>query len=385
MELLLMSKDLTHRYCKKILMPEGATEILLDITDKLNNDQNLFDIYMEFYKKNIDSGYWTTVWEPLTIHPYVKEVFGREASLFYLHAALQRLPLTEQKYSERGLSDALFVETLRDISIWVQHAYNLVGFYAIGNFSWIWRHLEAKLFRLGGMQFMATPFSGIVKGFYNKKADITVFLCGDGMELRANGDMQGVCNKEKTTDGFVTEYIETEHYFIGNPITPIGKGMNIQVKLNRNEWEKVLDKDDTLLELHIPRDITSFDIAFLKDSYEQAKQFYATYFPEVKCKGMVSHSWLFTPQLREMLPPSSRIVKFQQQFYLYPTAGSESFLWNYVFNEITEKKDAKPDNSLRKQVLSYLEEDKEIFDMNGIFLDLCGEFGTVTYDRMRQT
>ncbi|SDO22863.1 hypothetical protein SAMN04487897_11048 [Paenibacillus sp. yr247] len=380
MELLLLSKDLTQHYCRKILMPEGATEILVDITNKINNDQKLFDIYMEFYMNHIESGYWTTVWEPLTIHSYVEEIFGNEASLFYLHAALQRLPLTEQKYSERGLSEELFVETLRDIGVWVQNAYNLVGYYAIRNFSWIWRHLEARMFRLGGMQFMATKFSGVVKGFYNAKEDIFLLLCSEGMELRANGDMQGVCKKEKTTDGFVTEYEETEDYFIGNPITPIGKGLNKQVKLKRDEWKKVLDKDDTLLEIHIPRD-TAFDMETIKDTYIQAKEFYATYFPEVKYKGMVCHTWLFTPQLREMLPPSSNIVKFQQQFYLYPTAGSVRFLWNFVFNELTEVKDAKPDTSLRKQVLNYLEEDKEIFDMNGIFLDLFGDFGTVSYKK----
>jgi len=380
MELLLLSKDLTRLYCRKILMPEGAIEILVNMINKINNDQKLFDIYMDFYRNHIVSGYWTTVWEPLTIHSYVEEVFGNEASLFYLHAALQRLPLAEQKYSERGLSEQLFVETLRDIGVWVQNAYHLVGYYAIRNFSWIWRHLEARLFRLGRMQFMETKFSGIVKGFYNAKEDTFMLLCGEGMELRANGDMQGVCNKEKTTDGFVTEYEETNDYFIGNPITPMGKGLNQQVKLKRDEWEKVLDKDDTLLEIHIPRD-TAFDMESIRDSYLQAKEFYATYFPEVKYKGMVCHTWLFTPQLREMLPPSSNIVKFQQQFYLYPTAGSVSFLWKFVFNDLTEIKDAKPDTSLRKQVLNYLQEDKEIFDMKGIFLDICGDFGTVSYGK----
>lgn len=178
MELLLLSKDLTQQYCKKILMPEGATEILVEIANKLNADQKLLDIYMEFYKNNIESGHWTTVWEPLTIHPYVEETFGNEASLLYLHAALQRLPLAEQKYAELGLSEELFVETLRDISVWVQNAYNLVGYYAIRNFSWIWRHLEARMFRISGMQFIATKFSGVVKGFTMRRRNAFYFYAG---------------------------------------------------------------------------------------------------------------------------------------------------------------------------------------------------------------
>lgn len=379
MELLLLSEELTRQYCRKILMPEGATEILADIANKINQDQKLYDIYTEFYKNYIDSGLWTTTWDSPPMDPYVEEIFGKEASLFYLHAALQRLPLTEQRYAERGLSEQLLVETLSDIGVWVQHAYNLLGHYAIRNFGWIWRHLEARMFRLGGVQFMATEFSGVVKGFYNENKKSCLFLCGEGMELRANGDMQGVCNKEKTTDGFVTEYRETEDYFIGNPITPLGKGLNKQVKLKKKEWTKVLDKGDTVFEIHIPRN-TPFDMESIQANYKQAKEFHAAHFPEIESKGMVCHTWLFTPQLREMLPPTSNIVKFQKQFYLYPTAGSVRFLWNFVFNDLTELKDAKPDNSLRKQVLRYLEEGKEIFDMNGIFLDICGDFGTVTYE-----
>lgn len=362
-------------------MPEGAIERLVFITKKINTDQKLFDIYMEFYSNYIETGYWCTVWEPLPIHAYVEEAFGNEASLFYLHAALQRLPITEKKYRQIGLSEKLFVETLKDIGVWVQYAYNLLGYYAIKNFSWIWRHLEARMFQIGSMQFMETKFSGVVKGLYNEKKDTLLLLCSEGMEIRGNGDLQGVCKKEKTLDGFVTEYKETKEYYIGNPITPIGKALNKQIKLKRNEWKKVLDKDDTLLEIHIPRD-SLFDMDSLQSTYLQAREFYSTYFPEVNYKGMICHTWFFTPQLREMLPSSSNILKFQKQFYLYPTAGSIDFLWKFVFNEITKIEDAKPDTTLRRQVLRYLEEDKEIFDMNGIFLDVCGDFGTVTYEKL---
>jgi len=380
MEFQLLSKELMQHYCNKILMPKGATEILLEIADRLNKDEKLFHIYKDFYVNYIESGYWTTVWEPLKIDPYAEEVFGNHASLLYLHAALQRLPLTEKKYAELGLSDELFVETLRDIGTWVQNAYNLVGYYAIRNFSWIWRHLEARMFRLGRIQYLAVPFSGEVKAFYNAKKQSFMLLCGEGMELRSNGDMQGVCKKEKTIDGFVTTYEETDEYFIGHPITPDGKGQRDIVKLARSEWEKVLDKDDVLLEIHIPRD-TAFDMDIVKESYKQAKQFFTEHFPEVKTKGMICHTWLFTPQLRDMLSPSSNIVKFQEQFYLYPTAGSISFLWNFVFNEMMDVKDAKPDTSLRRKVLEYVNEEKEIFDMRGIYLDLCGEFGDVDYKK----
>lgn len=378
MSLPLLNPDLTVHYANKILMPEEATEILKDVALKLNEDEKLLSIYKQFYESYLDSGYWTTVWEPLKIDPYVEEQFGQHASLFYLHAALQRLPQTETKYKELGLDDAFFVETLRDISTWVQNAYNLVGYYCIRNFSWIWRHIEAKMFRIGRMQYLPLPFHGDVKGFYNKQDNQFVILAKSGMALRANGDMQGVCGKEPTTDGFVTTYEETESHFIGHPITPEGKGLAHTIKLSKVKWEKVIEEGDTLLDIHIPRD-QPFTLETISASYEEAKQFFAKHFPEVKFKGMMCQSWLFTPQLKEMLDESSNLVKFQKQFYLYPTAGSVSSIWFFVFNELMEVKDAKPDTTLRRKILEYIEQDKEIFDMRAIFFDGFGQFGKTTY------
>lgn len=384
MEFKPLSKDMTEAYCKKVSMPVGATKILADMTEKINHDKKLFDVYNKFYEDYINSGFWTTVWEPLKIHPYVEETFGKHASLFYLHAALERLPLTEQKYSELSISSEIFADTLRDIGVWVQNAYDLVGYYSIRNFSWIWRHLEARLFRLGRLQYMVQPFGGVVKGFYNAYESKLLLLANNGMELRANGDMQGVCGKEKTADGFVTKYEESEEFYIGNPITPYGKGIREEVKLKKSEWQKVLAEGDYLLDIHIPRD-GDFSLEEIKASYVQAREFYNKYFPELNIKGMACHTWLFTPQLQDMLPKNSKIVEFQRQFYLYPTSGSVSFLWNFVFNELTEQKDAKGDTYLRSQVLNFLNEGKEIFDMCGVFLDVIGSFGSIScmdkYDR----
>lgn len=374
----LLSEKLTRHYCQKILMPAGATELLEDIAARIKSDKRLFEIYRDFYESYIGSGYWTTVWEPLKINPYVEEVFGNHSSLFYLHAALERLPCTEQRYRELGIGEDLFVETLRDIGMHVQRAYDLVGYYCIRNFTWIWRHLEARMFRLGRLQYLIMPFNGAVKGFYNSSKDILLLLSKGGIELRENGDMQGVCKKEKTAGGFITQYLETEDSYVGNPVTPYGKGIQAQIRLKKKAWEKILDENDCLLDIHIPKD-GEFNLKTVMDSYEQAGHFFKKFFSGVTIKGMYCHTWLFSPQLQEMLPGNSNIVRFQRQFYLYPTVGSVDFLWKNVFNDLTEVKDAKPDTFLRRKVLEYIEEDKEIFDLKGIFLDAAGTFGNSSY------
>src|SRR5690606_39993186 len=86
MEWQLLTNEQMKYYCNKILMPEGATAILLEIGDLLEQDEKLLHIHKQFYTSYIESGYWTTVWEPLKIDPYAEEVLGNHASLLYLHA-----------------------------------------------------------------------------------------------------------------------------------------------------------------------------------------------------------------------------------------------------------------------------------------------------------
>lgn len=378
MEFQLLSNNLTEYYCNKILMPKDATSILQEIAYSIKENSQLFEIYQDFYTSYIDSGYWTTVWEPLNIHPYIEEQFGNHSSLFYLHAALEKLPFTEQRYKELGISQDVFVDTLRDISTWVQNAYNLVGYYTIRNFSWIWRHLEAKLFRIGRLQYMPITFNDNIYGFTNSKTSETLLLAGNGMELRANGDMQGVCGKEKTSDGFITTFIETDTHYIGHPISPYGKCLPETISLSKEEWIYALQKGDYILDIHIPRD-GDFSSNTLQSSYAAAESFFTSHFPEYELKGMYCGTWLFTPQLQKILPSSSKIVAFQRSFYLYPNAGSKDFVWNFVFNELLKPEDAKPRSYLQEQLLEYVQSGKEVFDLKGIYLNSSGAFGEYSY------
>lgn len=378
MEFQLLSNHLTQYYCDKICMPKEATDILKDIVNKTLLDPKLLEKYREFYESYLASGYWMTVWEPLKIDPYIETQFGNHASLFYLHCALERLPLTLARYKELGLDEALFTETLRDISTWVTNAYNLVGYYCIRNISWIWRHIEAKLFRIGRLQYMPIKFKEDIKCFKHQQTGNTLLLCGSDMAIRINGDMQGVCGKEQTSNGFITSFEETNTHYIGYLITPYGKCLSSQISLAKTEWEYIFGKGDYILDIHIPRD-GDFSLSTIQDSYILAKDFFRTYFPEYNLKGMFCSTWLFTPQLQEILSPASKIVQFQRSFYLYPHSGSKNFLWNFVFDELTLPENAPTDTYLRQQVLAYVNEDKELFDLKGLYLDASGSFGEHSY------
>jgi hypothetical protein len=88
----------------------------------------------------------------------------------------------------------------------------------------------------------------------------------------------------------------------------------------------------------------------------------------------------FTPQLQQILPPESNIVRFQREFYLYPHPGSPKFLWNFVFGEkYPDVTTAPRDTELRNSVLDWLEQDNELFDLPGVMLHTPEDWGTQPY------
>ncbi|MEI8256215.1 MAG: hypothetical protein WCJ30_11145, partial [Deltaproteobacteria bacterium] len=117
--------------------------------------------------------------------------------------------------------------------------------------------------------------------------------------------------------------------------------------LPADAWEVVLQRGDTVLDLHIPRK-DPFTVAACRDSLVWACDFFKTYFPERPFKATYCHTWFFTPQLQRLLPAESNILRFQREFNLLPYPGGPAFLWSYVFGEkVASLTSAPRDTALR--------------------------------------
>ena len=68
-------------------------------------------------------------------------------------------------------------------------------------------------------------------------------------------------------------------------------------------------------------------------------------FPEYEGKPIYCHSWLMSPLLKEMLPESSNILRFQELFDMTPetTPGNDVLLW--VFKNYKLPKEELPENT----------------------------------------
>jgi hypothetical protein len=81
--------------------------------------------------------------------------------------------------------------------------------------------------------------------------------------------------------------------------------------------------------MHIPRG-SKLDIDECKRSMEQAKEFFATYFPEFEYNHFVCWSWLLDDTLKKYLPAESGILQLASLFE--PVEKTPSYaLLKYIF------------------------------------------------------
>ena len=74
-----------------------------------------------------------------------------------------------------------------------------------------------------------------------------------------------------------------------------------------------IKKGDNIIAIHIPRN-GRLDKKLVDDSINNAKLFFARYFPEYKYSYMTCHSWLLDESLKKYLSPDSNILSFADRF-----------------------------------------------------------------------
>ncbi len=392
MEIEILNETRLRYWAGRIQLPEDCVAELARIAALTRGDEDLLSIFTAFYEKCVLRGEWPHDYEEFPIDPRVKEKLGDEDTMFYLLGYLSAMPHTEQEYLRRGIDLSIYDATLSDIRTWMVHCHEVYGKWFFNQFHWITLHLTCKLFRLGRMQYMLNEFEFGVTALRNKKNGEIVLLADPSVPLRADGYAYGAGNLPVTGEPWHAVYEETEAGWRGNAIAPMGYALPEVSFFSCSEWSPALRKGDTVLDLHIPRK-DRFNMDDCRDSLRQAFQFFARYFPERPFQASACHTWFFTPQLQQIAPAESNIVRFQREFYLLPYKGSLAFLWFYVFGEgvqVNDRASAPNQTSLQRAVLDWLERGGEIFDLAGIMFHGPDEWGSQPYmrrfeEKMRNT
>jgi len=142
----------------------------------------------------------------------------------------------------------------------------------------------------------------------------------------------------------------------GSVITPDGRIIDRYVALSEEEWEVAFDGGDTALSFHIPPEIP-YTIENAADSFRQAVTFFNKYYPDMNIRSIQSYSWLYSPQLVELLPETSGINRFNRELYLAPVPSGPDGFYSFVFKTDASSFDldtAPTDTSLKRGFVSYV-------------------------------
>jgi hypothetical protein len=387
MEIEILNAEKLSGWCDEIDIPEEAAAELEDVAHIAAADETLYAIFCAFYEKTTLGGGWHRQWSDLPFDPAVQAKLKEKSSLFYLLAYLAPLPRVKQEYLRRGISMDIFHATMRDFPAWMANYYQVEGHWGFNQFMWIWRHITCELFCLGRLQYILTPFGGGVTAFRRTTGQQVMLLADPNMPLRADGFALGAGLNEAQRSKEVPDpaagwrpiFETTPLGWRGSPVSPYGCALNSEVFLKAAEWDLVLQKNDPVLEIHIPRQ-GALTLDACRDSLQKAEDFFAQQSPHQPAQAYFCHTWFFTPQLQQILPPESNIVRFQREFYLYPFPGSPDFLWGFVFGgQFKDPKTAPRDTSLRCSVLDWMGQEKDLFDLPGVMFHKPGDWGSQPY------
>lgn len=377
----ILNEDRLRYWCEQIHLPEEAVTILARIAAQTAQDQALFNIFVSFYEKIANKGEWIRDGDAPFIDPLVTEKLGAEDTLFYLLAYLAVLPQAHAKYLLRGIDLAVFYATMEDIRTWLVHCHEVYGRWMFNQFHWVSNHLACELFRLGRMQYQLNPSEYGITALRRKTGLEYILLADPDLPLRADGYAFGAGDNPPVGNPWQPACEENDAGWRGYVVHPKGYVLPEERFFSRADWEVVLKKGDPLLNLHIPRK-DRFQMEDCQDSLRQAFDFYARYFPEQPFKACDCHTWFFSPQLQQIAPADSNIVRFQREFYLFPFPGKLGFLWFYVFGEgVKDRASAPSQTSLQRAVLSWIDNGGEIFDLPGIMFHGPEAWGSQPYMR----
>jgi len=230
---------------------------------------------------------------------------------------------------------------------------------------------------------MPGVFRGGLRAFRHRTQRTVLALCESGQRYRADGQRDGA-GRVEDPEGAWESVLRTEgDEIVGQPILPVGRACRETVRLPAAEWRQALAPGDPVLEIHIPAG-PPMDYAACAVSIRRAIEFFPRHFPDRPFVAFVCSSWILDAQFEALLPPTSNLVRFQKEVYLYPVRSSGDSTLETVFGSVCRDPAALPrETTMQRAFARHLEQGGH-FRGGGCFLFPCDfRWGSRFYRRQR--
>jgi hypothetical protein len=289
--------------------------------------------------------------------PWLEHLLGENSTVFYLLVMLETIPLTIEKYRQLGIPEhyaTAVCSRARGYYDTYRAGYNRHGMNP-NQLYWLRHYLDGKIFRIGRFEYWLQKKDFQFAVFEHKQSGEILTLADDP---ETGFDSSGNFPLGKEKEGFkpsISASLEmTGNSVTGTPVDPAtGTALQERITLDLSEWQLVMDKNTPLLDIHIPEG-GKMTLDACRESFKQAIDFYAHYFPQEKIVAFACFSWVFYP-LYEKLMPESNQAKLLRELYLLPQISDGQDGVYFIFGKTGGDYSTYPrDTTIRRVMLDEL-------------------------------
>lgn len=314
--------------------------------------------------------------------PDMISVMGDNGPVFLFLLLLSGIPSAKDFFKSRGIPNDVARGAFIDISLWIDNFRRNKGLIGITPRILNWGRclLMGNVYRLGRLQFGIAPFHGRLYVYRNKITNAVQALAEGNLTFNSNGQFDGV-DEQYDPNTWKSVLSKDNGKITGNPVSSSGFVRSERISFDLNEWKEALAPGDPVLNTHIPGGVPMTAEA-CADSFRRALEFFPKYFTDKDFKGWACHSWLLDNQYEQILPEKSNIIKFQREWYLYPTSSSGAESYRLIFGENGIKNGIKQvprNSSMQKAVAEFIEKGGKLRSGGGFFLKDEMPYGNQAY------
>jgi hypothetical protein len=299
--------------------------------------------------------------------PQQVKILVEDTALFYLLIALGAIPRLQAIHRQMGIPEQITRDTCTHFPAALERYRLRTGKLGVGPEAlyWLRNHTTGSLFCLGRLEFMLKPFHGSLTAWRHRSSQRVIALATEGNDYDAEGLVADP--QSHASDGWTSTFSESPGRVSGSPISPAGYAQAESVDLPLDEWERVLSSGDLIYEVHIPEG-GGMTMEAVKDSLQQATQFFPRHFPQQQAGAFACSSWILNPELEHVYHAESNMVRWQRELYLYPTWSGTRAGLHFIFGSgDVDLKTAPRDTSLRRALLDHVAADGRLIG-GGMFL-----------------
>jgi len=256
-------------------------------------------------------------------------LWGEEAAMLGLCVLCRQVPHTLEDLARRDHPKPEDVSTnFRQLHQYAQPHHARTGHWGLMNAAWCALCVTPYLNTAHHLRFNPTKLEYDYHFYRHLPTGRLLGLAGGGIPLRADGLL---CD-EGERPAFTSTWQLQVRRVIAHQIMPSGFISPTPSCHDLGDTEQILGPGDILLGFHIPSG-PGYTVDNCRLSFEAALALFARAYPEVRPRGFISHSWLYSPQLPLMLrEQDSRIIQVQRSLFLMPGFVDSGAFATFLFN-----------------------------------------------------